>query len=64
MPYTKFGIVSIVYPEKMSMSERKKRKIISRWSLQDKQDFADRNILKSKKIPSKKQPPPEKEEWQ
>lgn len=50
--------------EKMSMSRRKKKKtIISRWSIQDKQDFADRNILKSKRIPLKKLPPPEKEEW-
>ena len=29
---------------------RKKRKVISSWSNEDKQNFADRNFLKSKKI--------------
>lgn len=42
---------------------KKKIKIISRWSIQDKQDFADRNFLKSKKVPMKKQLPPDKNEW-
>ena len=45
------------------MPKSKKRWIISKWSLEDRQRFSDRNILKSKKVPSKKQPPPQKSEW-
>jgi|Laugresu1bdmlbsd_1035121.scaffolds.fasta_scaffold432149_1 hypothetical protein len=40
-----------------------KKRIISRWSKKDKQNFADRNVLKAKTIPSKKKPPPDKKEW-
>jgi len=47
----------------MFRKKHKKRKMISKWSDQDRQDFADRNILKSYKIPSKKKPPPNESEW-
>ena len=45
------------------ISPFRKRKVISSWSNEDKQNFADRNFLKSKKIPSKKKQPPDKKEW-
>jgi hypothetical protein len=47
----------------MFRKKHKKRKTISKWSDQDRQNFADRNILKSYKIPSKKKSPPDKNEW-
>ena len=60
--YTKFGIARTVL-KNQNMSKKPKRWIISKWSSEDRQRFADRNFLKSKKIPSKKQPPPDKSEW-
>jgi hypothetical protein len=47
----------------MKISRKKIRKIISAWSTEDRQNFADRNFLKSKTIPSKKKLPPDKKEW-
>jgi hypothetical protein len=35
----------------------------NQWSKQDKQNFADKNILKAKTVPGKKKPPPNKKEW-
>lgn len=43
---------------------KKKKRIVFKWSQQDKQNFSDRNFLKAKTIPSKKKPPPDKSEWQ
>ena len=34
------------------------------WNKQDRQNYADRNILKAKTKPKKRKPPPTKEEWQ
>lgn len=45
------------------MFRKKKKKTVSKWSLQDRQNFADRNFLKAKTVPAKKQPPPDKSEW-
>lgn len=43
--------------------KKPKKKFKSKWSLEDFQSFADRNILRSKKVPSKKKPLPDKNEW-
>jgi len=46
------------------MKKKKKRFLFSKkWSDEDKQNFSDKNILKSKTIPSKKKSPPEISEW-
>lgn len=45
------------------MKKKKKRWFNTSWSSEDKQSFADRNILKAKTIPSKKKSPPDKSEW-
>ena len=44
---------------------KKKKKLWSKisWSKEDRQRFSDRDILRSKKIPSKKKSPPDKSEW-
>jgi len=33
------------------------------WTKADRQRFADRNILKSRRIPQRRQPPPDPNEW-
>jgi hypothetical protein len=44
--------------------KNKKKKLISKWSSEDRQNFSDRNFLKAKTIPSKKKSPPDKSEWE
>jgi len=34
-----------------------------KWSDEDRQRFADRNVLKARTVPSKRAPKPEPDEW-
>lgn len=43
--------------------KKKRKKTVFKWSDEDRQNFADRNFLKSYKIPSKRKSPPDKKEW-
>ena len=40
-----------------------KESLGKQWSDEDRQRFADRNVLKAKTVPAKKKPAPKKEEW-
>ena len=46
--------------EKLSFGIKNGR---ARWSDEDRQRFADRNVLKARTVPSKRAPEPEPDEW-
>jgi hypothetical protein len=37
--------------------------VTRKWTNADRQRFADRNILKALRIPSRRKPPPDADEW-
>lgn len=38
----------------MATKNKNKKKVVSRWSDEDRQAFADRNILRAQRIPNKR----------
>jgi hypothetical protein len=46
-----------------ALVKKKSKKVKSKWSSLDRQNFADRNFLKALTIPKKKKSPPDKTEW-
>ena len=43
-----------MYNVYMSKNKTAKKKIVARWSEDDRQAFADRNVLRAQRIPNKK----------